>query len=303
MNEARRRIEAVEPIVLKCERLKDEICDDFGVADIAFIGDWLNFTRINKLEGLRSLLVGHAGVTEILRDRVVLFTESRSGITVDGHLALFVGEVLENWLWHIRQIPFREGLLENVPKLEDHLSKSLRNIQIVRRKSRPVNLVDEYKSSLKQLLASMTEFGGDFPSQMPKDLSQFELSVETGGTPTMISPEGQFIVPCNASVKYLLPFLARRLDQARSQMADSEKTEKLEMELIVKCIAELGLVELRKSVGLPSDKMTECCTRLLQFAPQIRHLTHGNCIEINSYYDINPEGFMTIPHFWLEEHR
>lgn len=88
------------------------------------------YTRINKLEGLRTLLRNHEGVHDLLRHRKVIFSDGRSGITLNGSLCLYGGEVTENWLGHIRRIPQAENRRRLIPDMESDLSEALGRIKI-----------------------------------------------------------------------------------------------------------------------------------------------------------------------------
>ena len=71
--------------------------------------------------------------------------------------------------------------------------------------------------------------------------------------------------------------------------------------MVVRCVEELGLIALEKEDGISSGSMAECCVRLLQVAPQIQHLTHGNHILVGSYYSVSAEGVICIPWNWVSE--
>lgn len=68
-----------------------------------------------------------------------------------------------------------------------------------------------------------------------------------------------------------------------------------------RCVREFGLIQLDSDDSLASRDMIECCTRLLQNAAAIRHLTHGNHVVVTSYYAVTVDGIMCIPWNWKEE--
>ena len=300
---ARKMAEDSTPMALSARRIQDEICLDFGVKEIKWATDWLKHCRVSKLQGLRSLLENYSDVRHFLFKREVVFTEGHSGVCLDGQVCLFAGEVLENWLWQIQKLPYAESLLSIIPKVEKSLSQALRDIRLVRRKNMPITLANDYRSNLRQLLTTVNDFRSEqnFPASWPDSLAEFEMSIEDGNAPLTVTPAGQIVVPCNTPSFLLFPFLTEHLEEARAAMEYTRKADHEEAELIEKCVADLGLVGLRKGKGLSNEHMIDCCVRLLQYGPRIRHLTHGTQVIVTSYYGISEDGELSIPYFWVEE--
>ena len=88
------------------------------------------------------------------------------------------------------------------------------------------------------------------------------------------------------------------MSKALELMAKVEDDKMAELNLIIKCINELGLIQLDRDDSLDSGTMIQCCSRLLQAAPTIRHLTHGNHIVVSRYYSVNSDGVICIPWNW-----
>ena len=61
---------------------------------------------------------------------------------------------------------------------------------------------------------------------------------------------------------------------------------------------ELGLIQLDRDESLDPKNMVDCCSRLLENASMLRHLTHGNHILVTRYYSVNADGVICIPWNW-----
>ncbi len=83
-------------------------------------------------------------------------------------------------------------------------------------------------------------------------------------------------------------------------MSKSSAYAEEESLLMSRCVRELGLIQLDGDDSLASKDMIECCTRLLQNAESIRHLTHGNHVVVTKYYAVTVDGIMCIPWNWKE---
>ena len=84
-------------------------------------------------------------------------------------------------------------------------------------------------------------------------------------------------------------------------LAKVEENRFEELNLIIKCINELGLIQLDRDESLFSKNVIECCEKLLHNASKLRHLTHGNHIVITRYYSVNSDGVICIPWNWKIE--
>ena len=96
-------------------------------------------------------------------------------------------------------------------------------------------------------------------------------------------------------------FSDEQMNQAKNIMSQVEHNNLQELNLVIKCINELGLIQLDRDDSLESQNMIECCSRLLQSASNIRHLTHGNHIVVSRYYSVNADGVICIPWNWKLE--
>ena len=106
-----------------------------------------------------------------------------------------------------------------------------------------------------------------------------------------------YIVPKNSGF-LLIPFMDENMDLAKEKMARVKGDQLTELTLMIKCINQLGLIQLDRDDSLDTNSVIECCTRLLKSAPDIRHLTHGNHILVTRYYSVNSDGIVCIPWSW-----
>ena len=88
------------------------------------------------------------------------------------------------------------------------------------------------------------------------------------------------------------------MEEAKMKMSLVEQDHWKEMNLVIKCINELGLIQLDRDESLDPKNMVECCSRLLENASILRHLTHGNHILVTRYYSVNADGVICIPWNW-----
>jgi len=177
------------------------------------------------------------------------------------------------------------------------LSQSLRDINIVQRQFQPITLVEDYKSRLRKLVTGVNDFKTrrSLPSSWPESMSQFKLSVETESGPLMLGPTGIFIVPASCPGFLLMDFITKGMEEAKQRMICASSVVQQEDLLVIKCINELGLIQLDRDDSITSQNMIICCTNLLKEAAKMRHLTHGNHLTVTRYYSVNQDGVICIP--------
>ena len=90
------------------------------------------------------------------------------------------------------------------------------------------------------------------------------------------------------------------MEEALEKLEMATEYTKEEFNLVIRCINELGLIQLDRDDSLDSRTMSACCERLLKSAPELRHLTHGNHVIVTRYYSVNADGVMCIPWNWRE---
>jgi hypothetical protein len=74
----------------------------------------------------------------------------------------------------------------------------------------------------------------------------------------------------------LVRFISDNLSESRNLMSTIDARHLEENSLVIRCINDLGLIQLDRDDSLSSEAMVQCCLKLLAVAPLVRHLTHGN---------------------------
>ena len=113
----------------------------------------------------------------------------------------------------------------------------------------------------------------------------------------MMLPTGQLIVPASCPGFVLVKYIDNHMNQAYERLKAAEKSSVEEESLTIRCINELGLIQLDRDSSL-DEVMVDCCQRLLGSAPMLRHLTHGNHLMITRYYSVLSDGVICIPWNW-----
>ena len=205
---AQSRMAKSEPLRLQTERLQDELCREINLIDIQWDIGWNTAHKIGVLAAFINLLKQHEDIKNILSERTLIFGHE-SGMSLEGQIILYTGEVRSNWLKVIRNVPNFEASLKNIPLVEKALSQNLRGIKIRRRPNQPLKLVENYKQQLMQLVTNISDYlsKNKFPKHWPDSLEEFEICVDNESCPLMLSSTGQFIVPSSCPGFLLVPFI------------------------------------------------------------------------------------------------
>ena len=92
--------------------------------DILWEGDSTTTHRAGTLVSFYNMCHHHYDtVKDILRNKVVVFCNYSSGVSLDGKIILFSGEVSYNWLNCIRNVPDADSQLVQIPLVEKALSQ------------------------------------------------------------------------------------------------------------------------------------------------------------------------------------
>lgn len=104
-----------------------------------------------------------------------------TGVSLDGHIILYSGEVRANWLDLIKRVHLHDRLILRIPHVENALSRALKDIKVVHRKFEPKRLAESHETYLRKLITSIGDYRGrnNFPANWPDKLSHLELVVET----------------------------------------------------------------------------------------------------------------------------
>lgn len=89
----------------------------------------MKLTIIGCLLALKSLMEQHPNDMKQLENQILVISYF-TGISLDGHIMLFSGEVRHNWLDFIKNIRKHKSALGRVPYYEKSLSHVLRNMKV-----------------------------------------------------------------------------------------------------------------------------------------------------------------------------
>ncbi|XP_028128065.2 T-cell activation inhibitor, mitochondrial isoform X2 [Diabrotica virgifera virgifera] len=229
--------------------------------------------------------------------RVLIFSSFFTGVSLDGHIMLYSGEVRHNWLDFLKNIDRYDAALKRIPAFEKSLSHVLRKIKIGRRKFMPKIVAGQYENNLRQITTSLSDYIGlkPFPVEWPSSLENFEIVVETEAGPLMVSPTGQFIVPATIPGSLLVNFITTNLEEASKKIVDYKSNKYLERALNKKCIEDLQLAVLSKDDNITPDLMIKCCEQLIKNKYELQSYTKDLRLNITTYYSVLSDGVVCIP--------
>uniref|UniRef100_A0A1B6M2B5 DUF4460 domain-containing protein n=1 Tax=Graphocephala atropunctata TaxID=36148 RepID=A0A1B6M2B5_9HEMI len=295
-SEAREKLAAVAPVREEVTKLQESLCQQLGLAELAFDCGWNIAHFRGCLQSFQSLANQHPDQMAVLKGRSLVFSND-TGVSMKGQVLLNSGEVRHNWLDFIKKLHKEEEVLLTVPAFEKATSRVLKDIRVVRRKFQPKTMAKEYEKNLRRLTTSLSDYQGrrGFPKHWPESLANYELVVETEAGPLMVSPTGQFIVPASCPSFLLVTFISENLDNAAKLLHHYRAHKHIEKELHAQCVSELELAALQKDDSVTPDLMTACLRRLLDHRQQLAmHLRHAR-LNITNYYSVMSDGQMCIP--------
>nr|XP_023025344.1 T-cell activation inhibitor, mitochondrial isoform X1 [Leptinotarsa decemlineata] len=277
-------------------KLKKQITAELGLKEIQWNCGWNDTHFRGCLLSFLSLTEHHPEIRNVLKGRILVFSYF-TGISLEGHVMLYSGEVRHNWLDFIKNIAKYDKALTRIPAFEKSLSHVLRNIKVGRRKFMPKIMAGTYEQNLKQITTSLSDFRGcrSFPKEWPDTLKDYEMVVETEAGPLMVSPTGQFIVPSSIPGELLVNFITKNLHLASQRNREYQNDKHLERALTKQCLEKLQLSVLLKDDNVTPDLMIKCCTKLLNDQSEIERLTPGLRLNIATYYSVLSDGVICIP--------
>lgn len=296
---ARQRAKETGDLEAEIDKLKNVLVQELQLSDIRYECGWNIEHYRGCLKSLQRLVRTHADVVDTLKNRVVVFAPF-TGISLEGHVMLFTGDVQNNWIDFIKNIPQHDVYLRVVPVYELTLSQVLRGIQIGRRKFMPKTQARGYANYLMKVTTSLNDFLSKqkYPQSWPESLKEFTIVVESEAGPLMVSPTGQFITPATCPGSILVDFINQNMELARERMFKYEKDKHVEQQLIDNCLAQLKLHSLTKDDAVTPDKMIASLRDLLSCKPQ--HLAQIK-LHISHYYSVHVDGVVCIPWDFMQK--
>lgn len=292
------RTKALQELQEEVEKLREDVKNRLGLREILYDCGWNVEHFRGCLKSLEKLAELHPGALDGLKDRTLVFA-AFTGVSLEGHVMLFTGDVQRNWLELIKTIDKHDSYLKKLPAYEYALSQVLRNIRIGRRKFMPKAQAMAYASHLRKITTALLDYLGrsKFPKAWPQDLSKFELVVESEAGPLMVSPTGQLIVPATCPGSLLVDFLTNHLAEALDKQNSYDHQKHIERDLHARCVAQFRLLTLTKDDSVTPDRMIECLEKLLSEGATGLELADLN-LTITTYYSVLADGTVCIPWDW-----
>ncbi|XP_065360096.1 T-cell activation inhibitor, mitochondrial isoform X2 [Calliphora vicina] len=290
---AKTRSKELESLKADVFKLQKVLIENLGLKDARYDCGW-NFEHYRGcLKTLERLATMHEEHMKHLKGRVVVFAPF-TGISLEGHVMLFTGDVLNNWIEFIRNIPKHDAFLKKIPIYENTLSRVLRQIKIGRRKFMPKQQAVEYAGHLMKVTTTLGDYLSvkKFPKSWPNSLQEYEIVIESEAGPLMVSPTGQLIAPATCPGFMLVDFITSNLDEAKKRNKKYQEEKHIERDLTKKCIQQLCLKSLTKDDSVTPEKMIESLKALLNYNSE---LFKDLELHITNYYTVLTDGIVCIP--------
>ncbi|KAF5308771.1 hypothetical protein FQR65_LT06004 [Abscondita terminalis] len=292
------RTEAHRPVREELARLKANFLKRLEIVDIRWDCGWNEQHFMGCLQSLKDMVDQYPKEMELLKGRILVFA-AFTGVSLDGHVMLYNGEVRNNWLDSIKNIKKHDKALERIPAFEKSVSQVLLDIQVVRRKFMPKIEAANYERYLQQLTTNLNNYLGrkSYPAEWPKSLKDYEIVVENEAGPLMLSPTGQFITPSSCPGVLLVKFITENLTEAAVRIENYKRDKYVERSLHQQCMDELNLPVLHKDDNVTPELMIHCCTQLLKYKTDLDDIK-GLHLNITTYYSVLTDGTVCIPWNW-----
>lgn len=218
--EAIKRADAKVLLTVEVNKLRDELSQKLRLKEMIYDCGWNLEHFRGCLKALERLYELHSTEMYNLKERTVVFA-SFTGVSLEGNVMLFTGDVPTNWLELVKNLPKHDVYLTKIPAYEYALSQVLLKIRVGRRKFMPKAQAAAYTSHLRKVTTSLLDYLSlrKYPATWPDTLSNYELVVESEAGPLMISPTGQLIVPATHPGPLLVDFITNHLDEAAEKQA------------------------------------------------------------------------------------
>ncbi|XP_058452037.1 T-cell activation inhibitor, mitochondrial [Malaya genurostris] len=290
------RTKGLQELKDEVEKLRESMMKLLEVKDIIYDCGWNVEHFRGCLKSLERLAALYPQAMIGLKNRIVVFAPF-TGVSLDGHVMLYTGDVQRNWLDLIQHIEKHDAYLRKLPAYEYALSQVLRNIRIGRRKFMPKAEAMSYASHLRKITTALLDYLGKskYPKSWPLDLSKFEIVVESEAGPMMVSPTGQLIVPATCPGSLLVDFLTTHLEESLEKQRSYNQQKHVERDLHERCMKQFQLFSLDKDDSVTPDRMIECLEKLIASDELELNDIHLN---ITTYYSVLNDGTVCIPWNW-----
>lgn len=177
---AQQRSKDLEKLKEEVLKLEKTLTEKLNLKEIRYDCGWNYDHYRGCLKTLETLAQLHPHQVAYLKNRIVVFA-SFTGVSLEGHVMLFTGDVLNNWVDFLKNIPQHDEFLQKIPSYEFALSQVLRNIRIARRKFMPKQQAVGYAGHLRKMTTTILDYLSTkkYPKSWPDDLSDYEIVVES----------------------------------------------------------------------------------------------------------------------------
>lgn len=177
---AQQRSKDLEKLKEEVLKLEKSLREKLNLKDLKYDCGWNYEHYRGCLKTLETLAQLHPNQIAFLENRTVVFA-SFTGVSLEGHIMLFTGDVLNNWVDFLKNIPQHDEFLKKIPSYEVALSQVLRNIRIARRKFMPKQQAVGYAGHLRKMTTTLLDYLSTkkYPKTWPEDLKDYEIVVES----------------------------------------------------------------------------------------------------------------------------
>ncbi|XP_017473610.1 PREDICTED: T-cell activation inhibitor, mitochondrial isoform X2 [Rhagoletis zephyria] len=274
-------------------KLQQAVTKRLGLKDIRYDCGW-NYEHFRGcLKSLERMANLHSDEMGAMKNRVLVFAPF-TGVSLEGHIMLFTGDVLTSWIDFIKNIPQHDEFLKKIPLYENTLSQVLLNIKIGRRKFMPKQQAREYAAHLIKVTTTLGDYltVNKFPKSWPSTLADYEIVIESEAGPLMVNPTGQLIAPATCPGFMLIDFITTNLDVAKERTEKYLTQKTVERQLKAQCLHQLRVHTLTKDDSVTPDRMIETMSKLLEYNDmRFRELN----LHITNYYSVLTDGTVCIP--------
>ncbi|XP_029308050.1 T-cell activation inhibitor, mitochondrial isoform X3 [Cottoperca gobio] len=293
-SEAKKKHSASLPRREELNRLKEELCLKFDLADIRWQRSWGVDHRCCQLQSLSRLSQQNPEALINLQGHTVVFAD-QSGMNASGHIMLGTMDVHHQWTKLFEQLPSYRSLLQQTEWLKERISFLLGGTQVVHmERLGPVQPIAEHYNTLSTFHKSLISRRLWLHPRSLQGLSMLLRSMLDRSKPSL-HEMGHFIIPTTCDPPKLQVFLQSHAPEAR-QRTQRKKQLQAEEEAVMKlCLHNLSLRTLSKEPSVTSSQMIICCKRLVE---QRSPLLQGLHICVSHFYSVMQDGDLCVPWDW-----
>ncbi|XP_071327095.1 T-cell activation inhibitor, mitochondrial [Trachinotus anak] len=290
--EATKKHSASLPRREELNRLKEELCLRFDLADIRWQRSWGVAHRCCQLQSLSRLSQQNPEALINLQGHTVVFAD-QSGMNASGQVMLGTMDVHHQWTKLFQQLPSYRSLQQQTDWLKERISLLLGGTQVVlMERLGPVQPIAEHYSTLsifhKNLMSRRLRLH-------PRSLQGLTMLLENDRSNPSLHETGHFIIPTSCDPPKLQVFLQSHAPEARERTQRKSQLQAEEEAVVQQCLQTLSLRSLSKEPSVSSSQMILCCRRLLEQRPPLMQGLH---VCISHFYSVMQDGDLCLPWDW-----